>query len=95
MILKTRIFTIRNGHGNLSELAQTMGISISQVYRVQSGERKINQKFIIGAINAFPQYRLDELFYLAPDNGDDGFGKEATGKQAKESVSQKNPLLVA
>jgi hypothetical protein len=43
-----------------------MGISVSQIYRVRDGKRKINQKFIIGAISAFPESKLDELFYLAP-----------------------------
>ena len=66
MVLKTRIFELRNGYRNLSELAKAMGISVSQIYRVRDGKRKINQKFIIGAISAFPDSKLDELFYLAP-----------------------------
>jgi hypothetical protein len=41
-----------------------MGLSISQVYRVREGKRSINQKFIIGAKRAFPDYRLDQLFYF-------------------------------
>ena len=41
-----------------------MGISISQIYRVRRGKRHINEKFIVRAINAFPNHRLDELFYL-------------------------------
>ena len=49
---------------NLSELAHAMGLSVSQVYRVREGKRSINQKFIIGAKKAFPNYRLDGLFYL-------------------------------
>ena len=65
MIIKTRIFQLRNGnYRNLSELAQVMGLSVSQVYRVREGKRGINQKFIVGAKKAFPGYRLDELFYL-------------------------------
>jgi len=65
MIIKTRIFELSNGsYRNLSELAQTMELSVSQVYRVREGKRSINQKFIIGAKKAFPNYRLDELFYL-------------------------------
>jgi len=68
MIVKTRIFEFRNGeYRNLSELAQVMGISVSQIYRVREGKRHINQKFIVGAIKAFPGYRLDDLFYLAPE----------------------------
>ncbi len=41
-----------------------MGLSVSQVYRVREGKRGINEKFIIGAKKAFPDSRLDELFYL-------------------------------
>ncbi len=67
MIVKTRVFELcNNGYKNLSELAQAMGISTSQIYRVREGKRSINQKFIVGAIKAFPNYRLDELFYLIP-----------------------------
>jgi len=68
MIVKTRIFDLcNNSYGNLSELAQAMGISVSQIYRVREGNRRINQKFIVGAIKAFPNYKLDDLFYLAPE----------------------------
>jgi len=66
MIIKTRVFELCNGrYSNLSELAQAMGISVSQIYRVREGKRQINQKFIIGAMKAFPRYKLDDLFYLA------------------------------
>ncbi len=69
MIVKTRIFDSCNGnYKNLSELAQAMGISVSQIYRVREGKRRINQKFIVGAIKAFPNHRLDDLFYLAPES---------------------------
>ena len=65
MIIKTRVFALCNGnYRNLSELAQAMGLSVSQVYRVREGKRSINQKFIIGAKKAFPNYKLDDLFYL-------------------------------
>ena len=65
MIIKTRIFELYNGnYRNLSELAKAMDLSVSQVYRVREGKRSINQKFIIGAKKAFPNYRLDDLFYL-------------------------------
>ena len=68
MIIKTRVFELSNGrYNNLSELAQAMGISVSQVYRVREGKRHINQKFIIGALKAFPQYKLDDLFYLTSE----------------------------
>ena len=68
MIIKTRIFELRNGsYRNLSELAQVMGISVSQIYRVREGKRSINQKFIVGAIKAFPKHKFEDLFYLAPE----------------------------
>ena len=65
MIVRTRIFELCNGkYRNLSELAGAMGLSVSQVYRVREDKRNINHKFVIGAKKAFPDYRLDELFYL-------------------------------
>ena len=69
MIVKTRIFELNHrDYKNLSELAWAMGISVSQVYRVREGKRNINQKFIVGAVKAFPGYKFDDLFYLAPDS---------------------------
>lgn len=69
MIVRTRIFEFhKNGYRNLSELATVMGISVSQIYRVRNGECSINQKFIIGAIKAFPEQTLDDLFYLTFDS---------------------------
>ena len=68
MKLKTRIFQwvggSSKGYANMSALAEAMGISVSQVYRVKNGERPINQKFIVGAAKAFPGYTLDALFYV-------------------------------
>lgn len=65
MLIRTRVFELCNRrYQNLSELAHAMGLSVSQVYRVREGKRGINQKFIIGAKKAFPNYRLDDLFYL-------------------------------
>lgn len=68
LIVKTRVFDLSyNGYRNMSELARVMGISVSQIYRVREGKRHINQKFIVGAVKAFPERRLDDLFYFAPD----------------------------
>ena len=68
MTIKTRIFDLCDGkYKNLSELAEVMGISVSQIYRVREGKRNINQKFLIGAINAFPEHKLDDLFYLTTE----------------------------
>ena len=67
--LRTRVFELYNeDYSNLVEVAQAMGISNSQIYRVRDGKRPINEKFIIGALKAFPGYKLGELFYVVPDN---------------------------
>ena len=77
MIVKTRVFELCNGrYRNLSELAGSMGISVSQVYRVRDGKRSINQKFIVGAIKAFPDCRLEELFYLVSGSEDGRAAKQ-------------------
>ena len=73
MLIKTRIFDLCDGnYQNLSELARAMGLSVSQVYRVREGKRSINHKFIIGAKEAFPKYRLEELFYFESDGSSGG-----------------------
>lgn len=80
MIVRTRIFDICSGsYKNLSELAVAMGLSASQVYRVREGKRYINQKFIIGAMKAFPDSKLDDLFYLTPQMPE----KEAVSKKPR------------
>ena len=67
-MVKTRVFDLSYpNYRNLSELAHAMGVSVSQVYRVRKGKRGINQSFIVGAIKAFPECRLDDLFYLASE----------------------------
>ena len=68
MIIKTRVFQLAAGkYQNLSDLARAMGLSVSQVYRVREGKRGINEKFIVGAKKAFPECRLDELFFFHTD----------------------------
>ncbi len=68
MMIKTRVFDMANGkYQNLSELAKAMELSVSQVYRVREGKRGINEKFIVGAKKAFPNHRLDDLFYFHPE----------------------------
>jgi hypothetical protein len=65
MIIRTRVFEMANSkYHSLTDLAGAMGLSVSQLYRVREGKRGINEKFIIGAKRAFPNYRLDELFYF-------------------------------
>ena len=88
MIVKTRVFDLSNGnYKNLSELARAMGISVSQVYRVREGERSVNQKFIVGAIKAFPGCKLDDLFYLAPES------PAIAKRNSREKVSTKSSRL--
>jgi len=68
MKLNTRVFELYKGkYWSMAELAQAMGISTSQIYKVKQGKRGINQKFIIGATKAFPEYNIDDLFYVAPE----------------------------
>jgi len=70
--LRTRVFDLYNErYSSLVEVAQAMGIAKSQIYRVKHGERTINEKFIVGALKAFPGYRLGELFYVSSDGSDD------------------------
>ena len=70
--LKTRVFELYNGkYSNLSQLAHAMGIAASEVYRVRQGKRTINHKFILGAVRAFPGYKLDDLFYVSGGGQDD------------------------
>ena len=68
MKLKTRVFELCNGkYRNSTDLVQAMGISYDLYYRVRKGERGIHERFIIGAIKAFPGYKLDDLFYVSED----------------------------
>ncbi len=73
MKLKTKVFELGNGrYRNLTELAQAMGMSASEVYRVRQGKRRISEKFIVGAIKAFPEYGFRDLFYFASEGNHDG-----------------------
>jgi len=97
MIIKTRIFEYgNNGYKNLAELARAMGISASQIYRVREGKRHINQKFIIGAIKAFPNYKLDDLFYLVPLSSivnNDNHHRQYSATNAKGGTEIKDNLI--
>ena len=87
MIIKTRVFEMSNGkYQNLSDLAKAMGLSVSQVYRVREGKRGINEKFIIGAKKAFPDCRLDDLFYFNPG--------QSSGNMAETSVTNRYNHIV-
>ena len=87
MIIKTRVFEMANSrYQNLTDLARAMGLSVSQVYRVREGKRGINEKFIIGAKKAFPECRLDELFYF--NSG------QSSGELAEASVTSRYNHIV-
>ena len=74
MKLRTRVFDLYNeDYTSLVQLARAMGIANSQIYRVRDGKRTINEKFIVGAVKAFPGYKLDDLFYVGPDGSDDDY----------------------
>jgi len=91
MIIKTRVFELCNGrYQNLSELARVMGLSVSQVYRVREGKRSINQKFIIGAKKAFPNYKLDDLFYLDSELQTGNMGETVVTNRYHHIVQQYN-----
>ena len=65
--LETRVYELCNGrYRNLSELARAMGIATSQIYRVRQGKRRINEKFIIGAIKAVPGYINLMICFMLP-----------------------------
>ena len=65
MLLKTRIFELsKEQYKNLYELARTMQISVSQIHGVYQGKHSINQEFIVGAIRAFPEHDVGDLFYF-------------------------------
>ncbi|MBA7611296.1 hypothetical protein ES703_18516 [subsurface metagenome] len=38
------------------------------IYNVRRGDRNINGRFIIGAVKAFPGYKLDDLFYVSEES---------------------------
>lgn len=70
-MLKTRVFQLWDekyqGDGKMIQLALATGASLSQLYRVRSGNRKISATFIVGVAKAFPECRLDDLFYIGGD----------------------------
>ncbi len=101
MIVQTRIFEFSNGYyKNLTELALAMGISVSQIYRVREGKRRINQKFIVGAMKAFPNHKLDDLFYLTPQlptvtNNSYNYAPLATPSSDKPALKGKQTAGIA
>jgi len=85
--LKTRVFELSNRkYRSLSELARAMGVSLAQIYRVRVGKRDIGEKFIIGAVKAFPGNKLDDLFYVAQgEEGKSGMTQRDEAVKLRES----------
>jgi len=70
MKLETKAFELCNGkYANLTELARAMGMSVSQIYQVRQGRRPIKHAFIIWAVRAFPEHKLDDLFCVVQGKG--------------------------
>ena len=67
-----------------------MRISVSQIYRVREGKRSINQKFIIGAIKAFPGHKFDDLFYLTEEQP----VKENQGRRIPSQALKSSPSAI-
>ncbi len=68
MKLKTRVFELSNGkYRTIAELLKVMRISYDLFYRVRKGDRGIHERFIIGALKAFPEYKFEDLFYISGD----------------------------
>jgi len=61
--LRTRIFEMEEGR-DMKKLAILLRLSLSQVYRIKHGQRPIGEKFIVGALIAFPKYKFEDLFYV-------------------------------
>jgi hypothetical protein len=73
MKLETRAFELYEGkYKNLIELARAMWVHPSHVYRVKRGECRINETFIVGVMQAFPTYKLEELFSVAQVESENG-----------------------
>lgn len=59
---KAKLFELADW--NMEILANAIGVSLCQVYRVKNGVRRIHGEFIAGALTAFPEYKFEDLFYI-------------------------------
>jgi len=61
--IKTRILDLYNEkYESIQELAQAMQIPANEIYLVCQDKRNINENFIAGALRAFPEYHISDLF---------------------------------
>lgn len=64
MRLRTRVFDLAKDAGwSGAALADAMGMSEATVSLVRSNKREIGQRFIAGALRAFPSLSFDDLFW--------------------------------
>jgi len=63
MQIKTRLFDKKPDY-DMGQLAFIIGVSVSQIYRVKQGKKKVSASFIAGALHAFPEYKFEDLFYI-------------------------------
>lgn len=63
MEIKTKLFQIYP-QCNMAQLATLTRLSLSQVYRVKQGKRKVSASFIAEILTTFPNYKFEDLFYL-------------------------------
>lgn len=63
--LRTRLFDLEP---DIKKLARLIGMSLSEVYRIREGKRKIGERFIVGALTAFPGRKFEDLFYIERQN---------------------------
>lgn len=61
--MRTRLFDMEEGL-DMRKLARLVGLSLSQLYRIRQGKRRIGRQFIVGALTTFPKYKFDDLFYI-------------------------------
>lgn len=67
-----------------------MGISASHIYRVRRDERRINEKFIAGAIQAFPEYGFNDLFYFTSEEERVSTGAQQAGRLVFDDAGRKS-----
>lgn len=49
---------------NMVQLATSTCLSLSQVYRIRQGKRKVSASFIAGVLAALPYHKFEDLFHI-------------------------------
>jgi len=58
---------------------------------VRESKRKINTTFIIGAVKASLEYKLDDLFSVVPEGSDDR--RLATNRERPRQIAKGEPYI--